>query len=95
MSDVKRLVDQINIKISKLVEIKQSLLTENENLQKKQEEFLQQIESKNKIIEELKNKNEILTIAKKVKQPEGNSDVKRKIDEMVREVDKCIELLNK
>ena len=95
MSDVDKLVLQINDKIKKLINVKQTLLIENENLVKKQEELLQQVESKNKRIEELKNKNSNLSIADKVKQLEGNSDVKLKIDEMVREIDKCIELLNK
>ncbi len=95
MSDVDKLVLQINDKIKKLINVKQTLLIENENLVKKQEELLQQVENKNKIIEELKNKNSNLSIADKVKQIEGNSDVKLKIDEMVREIDKCIELLNK
>ena len=95
MSDVDKLVLQINDKIKKLINVKQTLLIENENLVKKQEELLQQVENDNKIIEELKNKNRNLSIADKVKQLEGNSDVKLKIDEMVREIDKCIELLNK
>jgi len=95
MSDVDKLVLQINDKIKKLINLKQTLLIENENLIKKQEDLLQQVENKNKIIEELKNKNRNLSIADKVKQLEGNSDVKLKIDEMVREIDKCIELLNK
>lgn len=95
MSEVKKLVDQINSKIYKLISAKQSLLVENNKLQNKQEELLKRIEEQNKIIEELKNKNEYLAIAKNVKQTEGNSDVNRKIEEMVREVDKCIELLNK
>jgi len=95
MSEVKKLVDQINSKINKLISAKQSLLVENNKLQNKQEELLKRIEEQNKIIEELKNKNEYLAIAKNVKQTEGNSDVNRKIEEMVREVDKCIELLNK
>ncbi len=95
MSDVDKLVIQINDKINKLINVKQALLSEKDNLVKKQEELLQQVENKNKIIEELKNKNSNLSIADKVKQLEGNSDVKLKIDEMVREIDKCIELLNK
>ncbi len=95
MSDVDKLVLRINDKIKKLINVKQTLLIENGNLVKKQEELLQQVENKNKIIEELKNKNRNLSIADKVKQLEGNSDVKLKIDDMVREIDKCIELLNK
>jgi len=95
MSDVDKLIIQINERIKKLINVKQALLIENESLVKMQEELLQQLENKNKIIEELNNKNRNLSIADKVKQLEGNSDIKLKIDGMVREIDKCIELLNK
>ena len=95
MSEVKKLIDQINTKVYRLISAKQNLLDENNKLQNKQRELLEQLEDKNKLIEELKNKNEYLAIAKNVKLTEGNSGVKRKIEEMVREVDKCIELLNK
>ena len=95
MSDVDKLIIQINERIKKLINVKQALLIENESLVKMQEELLQQLENKNKIIEELNNKNRNLSIADKVKQLEGNSDIKLKIDGMVREIDNCIELLNK
>lgn len=95
MSDVDKLIIQINERIKKLINVKQALLIENESLVKMQEELLQQLENKNKIIEELNNKNRNLSIADKVKQLEGSSDIKLKIDGMVREIDKCIELLNK
>jgi hypothetical protein len=95
MSDVDKLIIQINDKIEKLIGVKQALLIENKNLSVKQAELLLEIQNKNKIIDELRNKNRNLSIAESVKQIEGNSDVKLKIDEMVREIDKCIELLNK
>lgn len=95
MSDVDKLVIRINEKIKNLVQERQKLLTENTNLINKQKEILQEIENRNKLIETLQNKNRNVSIADSVKQLEGSSDVKRKIDEMVREIDKCIELLNK
>lgn len=95
MSDVDKLIIQINDKIKKLIDLRQTLINENEDLKSKQQELLQQLDIKNKTIDELKNKNRNLSIADSIKQIEGNSDVKLKIDEMVREIDKCIELLNK
>ena len=47
------------------------------------------------LIEQLKEKNRNLKISKSVSLEEGNDDVKNKIDELVREIDKCIGLLNK
>ena len=47
------------------------------------------------LIEQLKENNSNLKIAQYVKQSEGNVDVKKRIDELVREIDKCIGLLNK
>lgn len=95
MSNVDKLIIQINDKIKKLIDLRQALINENEDLKSKQQELQQQLDIKNKTIDELKNKNRNLSIADSIKQIEGNSDVKLKIDEMVREIDKCIELLNK
>jgi hypothetical protein len=95
MSDVDKLIIQINDKIKKLIGVKQALLIENKNLTVRQADLLLEIQNKNRIIDELRNKNRNLSIAESVKQIEGNSDVRLKIDEMVREIDKCIELLNK
>ena len=95
MSDVDKLIKQINEKIEKLIKVRHSLIIENENLTNKQKELLQEIDHKNKRLEDLTNKNRNLSIADSIKQLEGNSDVKLRIDEMVREIDKCIELLNK
>jgi len=44
---------------------------------------------------QLKEKSNYIKISQSVKQSEGNTDVKNKIDELVREIDKCIGLLNK
>ena len=57
--------------------------------------FLRTIEEQEVIIKQLKDKNNYIKISQSVKQSEGNTDVKNKIDELVREIDKCIRLLNK
>jgi hypothetical protein len=56
----------------------------------------QRIGTQRKRIEELEEKNKVLTMAKSLSDTsEGNLESKRKINELVREIDKCIALLNK
>ena len=95
MSDVTAVVGAIRSKVKKLITTVQSLEEENIKLKEKQAELVQTIESQSKFIEELNDKNKNVIIAESIKKTEGSSDVKKRIDEMVREIDKCIELLNK
>lgn len=95
MSDVTAVVGAIRSKVKKLITSVQSLEEENIKLKEKQAELVQTIESQSKFIEELNDKNKNVIIAESIKKTEGSSDVKKRIDEMVREIDKCIELLNK
>ena len=95
MNDIAAITGTIRTKVNKLITAVHSLEIENKKLKEKQEELLQTIENKNKSIAELHDNNKIALIADSIKQTEGSSDVKEQIDEMVREIDKCIELLNK
>lgn len=95
MADINGLVTGIEIKVKKLIALNRSLADENSQLKEKQVELINKAEEQKIIIEQLKDKNNYLKIAKSVKQFEGNADVKSKIDELVREIDKCIGLLNK
>ncbi|MCD4682197.1 MAG: hypothetical protein K8R86_02845 [Bacteroidales bacterium] len=95
MSDAGKLLDGIYTKAVKMINRQNSLIEQNTQLNKKQEELNNTIENQNKLIEQLKDKNRNLKFANSIKQSEGNIDVKNKIDELVREIDKCIGLLNK
>ena len=95
MDEVNEFVLNINRKVDRLVQTYNSILAENENLKNAMKEYQITIDNQKKIIEEYKNKRSNLVLAELVKQTEGKSDVKKRIDEMVREIDKCIGLLNK
>ncbi len=95
MSDVTVLVGTIRNKVKKLVSQMHSLEAENDKLKAKQAELLQTIENQNNLLQDLKDKNKTILIADSIKQTKGSGGVKKQIDEMVREIDKCIELLNK
>jgi sugar-specific transcriptional regulator TrmB len=95
MRNADELLVDIRIKISKLITLYDSSRKELEKLEEQKKELLSTIEEQKRTIENLNDKNNVLTIAQSVKQNEGNAKVKNKIDELVREIDKCIGLLNK
>ncbi len=93
--DISAVVSSLQSKVEKLVlqhrrssENMQQLSNENaflrKALQKQKEEFL-----------ELEEKNKVLKLAKSIAGMEGkNTEVKLKINELVREIEKCISLVN-
>lgn len=95
MSEIKGRLNEIEEKIRQLIANQNSLSGQNSLLLEKNEALLRTIEEQEKMIMQLNDKNNYIKISQSVKQSEGNTDVKNKIDELVREIDKCIGLLNK
>ncbi len=88
INKLKAYIKQIISFYEKEKEVSNELLLENLELKK-------EIEEQNKQINELKNKAETLTIAKTISlTEEDKTDVKNKINKIVREIDKSIGLLN-
>lgn len=89
---IKELSENLNHIISlyeKTKEEKKELLDENTNLKK-------EIQSEQAKIEELKEENQRIKISKQLNSGNGeNKEVKNRINRLVREIDKCIALLNK
>lgn len=79
--------------VKQLIKIKQSLENEVEVLKSDQLKLSTELSDREKTISELKEKNSILRIAGGSK-GEDNREMKLKINEIVREVDKCIAQLN-
>ena len=95
MASADKLVNGIAEKLKKLIANHNHLIKENSELKQEQKILIENLENQKNLIEQLKEKNRNLKISKSVKLEEGNEDVKNKIDELVREIDKCIGLLNK
>jgi hypothetical protein len=95
MSDLRGRLNEIEEKIRQLIAMRNSFSDQNSLLINKNEALLIQIDEQEKLIMQLKDNNNYIKISQSVKQSEGNTDVKNKIDELVREIDKCIGLLNK
>ena len=95
MQDLSILVSGIEFKLRKLIEQNNQLKIDNTELLKKNDEFNKIIENQNKKIKELEEKYKVLKIAKSLESTTNSFDQKIKINEMLREVEKCIGLLNK
>jgi len=88
ISKLKSLIKQILSLYKEKKAINEKLLIENKELKI-------DIEQKNNLIKELKNKTETLKIAKTISLTEDDkTEVRNKINKIVREIDKSIGLLN-
>ena len=95
MADVETLVSGIDYKIHRLIERLQSLQKESENQTKEIHELNQNREEQNQTIKELEEKVQILKTTKTLEIKEGTVEAKAKINELLREIENCIGLLNR
>ncbi|MFN4234531.1 MAG: hypothetical protein ACK4IK_06970 [Bacteroidia bacterium] len=91
------LIKQLLEKTKLLSEKYQQLLIRNNELEFQLAELKLKIEQQNEIIKDLEERNKILKLAKSLN---GNADenisgIKLKINELVKEIDKCVALLNR
>ena len=69
---------------------------ENKRLEEKNEDLKQQVQQKQSLIEELEQKNQRLSMVKSIRgNDEDSQDARIQINRIVREIDKCIALLNR
>jgi uncharacterized coiled-coil DUF342 family protein len=94
MKDVATLVSGIEYKLRKLIDQHQSARDENTRLINEIQELKKVINEQKQTISQLEEKSKILKLAKTLETKEGNVEAKLKINELVREIDKCIGLLN-
>ncbi|MEI7489945.1 MAG: hypothetical protein WCK92_00995 [Bacteroidota bacterium] len=94
MDDVTTLVSGIDFKVRKLVAQQKKLRNENASLTSDLNQLKKTNEEQKQVIKGLEEKIRILRIAKTSEGKENNSDLKATINELVREIDKCIGLLN-
>ena len=90
------IVSELRRQISCLISLYQDLKLEKEELIREKMNLLEQVESLTKENDEFKHKYDTLKLAKTFAANTGDSQqAKNKISQIVREIDKCIALLNK
>ncbi len=91
-----KLIEQLSDNIRKVQNLHVECHNENMQLKKRVEALLNKIVEKDRRYEELNKKYESLKLAKVIATSSVDShDAKIKLNRIVREVDKCISLLNK
>ena len=89
-------VSDIRSKIEKIVHLHERVKDENFKLIAEKEDLLKAIESKKNMINNLEERTKILKLAKSLSGVnESSLDTKLKINDLVREIDRCIALLNR
>lgn len=101
MDNYSKRIVELHAKVRKILAHQHSLELEIKELKEEKKRFEGTIQGKNAEIEELNNKNKILKLAKNISadkndstEIEKNTELKRKINEYIKEVDKCIAMLN-
>lgn len=95
MKSVTTLVSGIDFKVRKLIERIEILENENVKLQNIIEELKTEIKNQNLTVEDFQERIKILKLAKTLNKEESRTEVKLKINELLREIDNCVRLLNK
>ena len=94
MANLPVLVDGIEDKILKIISINKKLKIENEQKINEINTLKVNLAEQEKLIQALENKLEILKTARSLENKEGAVEAKAKINDLLREIDKCIGLLN-
>lgn len=95
MSNLASSADRLRSKIEKLVHLHSKLKEDNVKLTQERDALRETIGLQEQTIQQLKEENKLVRIGQKLPGENGNHDLKLKINELVREIDKCIALLNR
>ncbi len=95
MASFLSLYNEVEHKIKVAITSLNELKLENRKLKSQLIEQQELIETLEKDVETLTEKNKVLTITKTVLYKEDKKDTIKKINELVREIDNCIGLLNR
>lgn len=94
--DQAEILDGIKTKVRSLKDRMQVQVEENVKLKQRNEDLQQTVQQKQALIEELEQKNQQLSLVKSIMaDSEDAHDARIRINRIVREIDKCIALLNR
>lgn len=92
--DISSVVSGIEFKIHSLCSLNNKLHEENEQLKNQIVELKKNLENYNEQVSHLENKTKLLKLSKSIENKRELTETKLKINELVREIDKCILMLN-
>ena len=93
---MKATIERLHNKLESLLANYQHVKEELNVSSQKVDELSKKLEVQNNTIQQLNEKNKVLKLSSSIQAEHGdNKAAKQKINELVREIDKCIALLNK
>jgi len=95
MASFLTLYHQIETKLIKIKQVVEEKIEENKTLKNNLTTALEKIERLEKEVNLLTEKNNIITITKTALYKEDKKQTEKKIEKLVRDIDHCIELLNR
>lgn len=95
MESAGTIIAGIDYKVRKLISQIEKLDNENKELNNKINELKTNIRNLELNISEQQDKIKVLKLAKSLNKEESKTEVKLKINELLREIDNCVRLLNK
>lgn len=95
MIDFETKLSGIEYKIRQLMESKKELEKQLSESERRNKELETQIYNNNLIIKQLEEKNKILNLGNTISDKGNSTEIKIKINRLIREIDKSIELLTK
>ena len=89
-------LEAIAEQIKRLSDMLTAAKEREDELLAEKEEMKRLLEAKNRTIEELQHQNDLLAISGKLKggETKDTAELKKKINEFIKEIDKCVALLN-
>ena len=95
MASFLTLYHQIETKLVKIKQVVEENIEENKILKKNLTTALEKVEQLEKEVEQLAERDQIITITKTALYKEDKKQTEKKIEKLVRDIDYCIELLNR
>ena len=87
-------ISKLEQQIQKLIHLHQQSLDENKQLSATNKALTEKTTYQNKLIAELEEKYKAVKLAQSIKSGGGNEELKLKIDNYIKEIDRCLTLLN-
>lgn len=94
--DISTKVNDIYYKVEKILLLQNRLKEENLALNKENGKLKEEVKALKNQLNDVENQNKIVKLAKTLAEvPVGVQDAKTRVNELIKEVDKCIALLNR
>ncbi|MFN5223978.1 MAG: hypothetical protein ACK5DJ_07310 [Bacteroidota bacterium] len=94
--EVDKLLDSVVLKAEKLLKSRQTLLDKVQKLEQINFELNNELDTLRKDTESLREANQVLRMAKAVSGEDQNTrDLKLRINDYIREIDRCLALINR